>query len=427
MEQDPHLRGRHPRAVAGSTAGAPASRTTAMLQALDEPMRVRLGAATTTTPALLQALAEDVSVTVRAAVAMNAASPATANRRLATDGDERVRALLARKLTALIPDVPQADRTAIANHVMNCLAELVEDEAVRVRVAIADVIKDMPEAPRELILRLAHDSALPVSDPVIRLSPLLTTEDLLSLLAEAPSPTIATSIARRPGLHVAVSDLIAASADSTAITALLANQSAAIREATLDALIARAANHVEWHEPLVSRPVLSPRAARALSEIVATQLLGVLASRGDFEPSLTRELQRRLNARLSPQPPARPEPDDDTALAAAEAMLSEGTLDEAAILAAAESGDARLCTAILAVAADVPLSVVERACTLRSAKGLVSLVWKAGFTMRSAAPLQVLLGRVGPGTVLRPTPGNGFPLAVDEMRWQVDFLQRNGR
>ena len=67
------------------------------------------------------------------------------------------------------------------------LAELVEDEAVRVRAAIADVVKDMPQAPRELILRLAHDSAVPVSEPVIRLSPLLTTEDLLALLARRPA------------------------------------------------------------------------------------------------------------------------------------------------------------------------------------------------------------------------------------------------
>lgn len=84
-------------------------------------------------------------------------------------------------------------------------------------------------------------------------------------------------------------------------------------------------------------------------------------------------------------------------------------------------------TALIAVAADVPASVVDRAATLRSAKGLVSLVWKAGFSMRTAGPLQTLLARLAPETVLRATPSGGFPLAVEEMRWQIDFLTRMGR
>jgi uncharacterized protein (DUF2336 family) len=397
------------------------------LEGLSESTRVRLGAAADTAPLMLELLADDPSVTVRAAVAMNAATPAQANRRLVQDDDERVRTLLARKLAALIPSAPKADRGAIADHVLLCLTDLVGDEALRVRAAIADVIKDMPEAPRELILRLAHDSAMPVSEPVIRLSPLLTNEDLLGLLAETPSPSTATSVARRPGLHTTVADLIATSADTAAITALLHNRSAAIRESTLDALIAQAANCVDWHEPLVHRPALSPRAARALSEIVATQLLGVLASRGDFSPDLTRELQRRLQARLVPEPAAAGDTDTEEALRQADAMAAAGKLDEAALLAAAERGEARLCAAMLALAAGVEVSVVDRACALRSAKGLVSLIWKAGLGMRCAGPLQALLGQIGPNAMLRPTAGNGFPLAADEMRWQVDFLQRNGR
>ncbi|MBN9511547.1 MAG: DUF2336 domain-containing protein [Alphaproteobacteria bacterium] len=397
------------------------------LAALGEGVRVRLGAAPDTAPALLHALAGDPSVMVRAAVAMNAVAPAQAHRILAADRDERVRALLAGKLAALVPTASQPDRSALAEQALAMLADLIEDEAVRVRTAIADVVKEMPQAPRELILRLAHDSALSVADPVIRLSPLLGTEDLLALLAEAPSPATATAVARRPGLQPAVADAIAASADTAAITALLANQSAAIREATLDALIARAAQNAEWHAPLVQRPSLSARAARALSEIVATQLLGVLASRGDLDPDVTRDLQRRLSQRLAPAPATHDEPTLERALARAHALLAEGRLDEETLLAAAQRGEPRLCTAMLAVAAEVPVSVVERAATLRSAKGLASLVWKAGFSMRCAEPLQVLLARLAPSAVLRGAESGRFPLAAEEMRWQLDFLQRMGR
>jgi uncharacterized protein (DUF2336 family) len=296
-----------------------------------------------------------------------------------------------------------------------------------VRAAIADVVKDMPSAPRELILRLARDSAMPVSEPVIRLSPLLSAEDLLALLAEPPAIFTAEAVASRPGLPGSVADAIAASADDRLIGILLANRSAAIREATLDTLIARASAQPDWHDPLVRRPSLSARAARALSEIVTTQLLGVLATRGDLDPEVTRELQRRMAERLPKARPARGDTSLEEAVIRAQELLAQDRLDEAALLAAARRGEARLCTAMLALASGVVPTVVDRAVTLRSAKGVVSLIWKAGFSMRIAGPLQVLLCRVGPTAVLRPGEGGSFPLAVDEMRWQLDFLQRMGR
>jgi len=141
-----------------------------------------------------------------------------------------------------------------------------------------------------------------------------------------------------------------------------------------------------------------------------------------------RELRRRLEARLNPPPaPVRGDPDIEQAMIEAGQLQVANRLNEAALLAAIQRGEPRMATAILAMAADLPASVVDRAATLRSAKGLVSLVWKAGFTMQVAGPLQTLLARLNPSAVLRPTPGGGFPLAVDEMRWQVEFLRDMGR
>jgi hypothetical protein len=133
----------------------------------------------------------------RIRVGAASAPPPDVDRVLATDADERVRVLLARKLAALSGTLLEPDRERLSRQARVMLAHLVEDEAERVRAAIADVVKQMPNAPRELILRLARDTAVTVSDPVIRLSPLLTAEDLLALLAAAPSPTIALSVARR--------------------------------------------------------------------------------------------------------------------------------------------------------------------------------------------------------------------------------------
>lgn len=398
--------------------------------ATDEAARVRQGASTTTEPAVLQDLAHDTSVTVRAALALNPAASAHVNQTLAHDTDERIRILLARKLASLAPSLSATDQARLYRDTWATLSELVADEVERVRTAIAEAIKDMPNAPHELILRLAQDAALSVAEPIILVSPLLTTQDLLGLVTHAPAPGTLLAVARRQCLDEGVSDAIAATADRAAIHAMLANPSAQIREATLDALVARSAEHPDWHEPLVRHPSLSARSAYLLSDLVATHLLEVLAARADLAPSLAEELRHRIATRLTPVARASPNPADATAeqaLAQARTLSMRGKLTEETLLEAVRRGEARYATALLTVAAGTTLSVVDRAASLRSAKGLVSLVWQAGFTMRAAVALQGLLARLPPDSALIAGPGGSFPLAVEEMRWQLDFLSRVGR
>ena len=391
----------------------------------DPAVRVRLAAHPGTPPHLLQRLAVDPDVMVRAAVAMNRAATPALHAILTTDGDERVRALLAAKIAHLLPGLAGAEHAQAAQHVRAALSALVEDEAVRVRAAIAEAVKAMPGAPRELILRLAADPALPVCDPVIRLSPLLTDGDLLALLASPPHRQAPRSVAARPGLGARVADAIAARADSATIRALLQNHSAAIQEATLDALVARAAGQPGWHEPLVRRPGLSKAAARALSAMVASGLLQVLADRADLDPALAAELRRRLAARLD-APPA-PHGETDDPVPALRRLHAGGGLTEATLLDAVRAGDLRRAAAALAVASGLPLAAVERAAHLRSAKALVSLAWRAGFSMRAAMSMQTVLGQIGTGDLVAALPGGGFPLTDTEMAWQIEVLEAGRR
>jgi Uncharacterised protein conserved in bacteria (DUF2336) len=106
-----------------------------------------------------------------------------------------------------------------------------------------------------------------VCEPVILFSPMLTQEDLVALIASGPPSSTILAVASRPRIGPAVSDAIVEVADPEAIRALLCNQTAQIREATLDALVAQSEHHTGWQEPLVRRPQLSPRAQRMLAEI----------------------------------------------------------------------------------------------------------------------------------------------------------------
>ncbi len=403
-------------------AGAIGARGSALgaIGVADEANRVRL-ASRATEPEVLTFLARDPSITVRAAVAMNKASPISADRLLSVDQDERVRALLAGRIATLLPGLAAAEQAELRDHALATLTVMVEDEAERVRAVIAETVAGMPEAPREMILRLARDTAVNVLDPVIRLSPLLTTADLLALIDCAPGPATVQAVACRPHLPEAVSDAVAATADVAAIRLLLGNASAAIREATLDGLIARAAQQEEWHAPLVRRPRLSESAMRALAAIVRTELIGVLARRADLPAALAAELGRRLAESPSRKPAAEPA-GTGSYVAEAEALAAHGALDERALLDAVRLGNPELVAARLAVAARVPLEVLERAVALKSGKGLVSLLWKAGFSMRASGPVQALLTGCAPDATLSPGPAGSFPLAIGEMRWQVDFL-----
>jgi uncharacterized protein (DUF2336 family) len=390
-----------------------------------EATRVRYGASAATDPAILARLAHDPSVTVRASLALNPAAPAEVDAALARDPDERVRSLLARKLGALVPTLSATKQEALRHSTWALLTRLAEDEADRVRAAIAEEVKHLPDAPRSLILHLAQDPFVTVCEPVILFSPMLTAADLVALVANARSAGTRVAVASRSDLPAPVSDAIAATADGDAIRALLSNQSAQIREATLDALALQAAEHETWHDPLVRRPVLSPQAARALSEIVAGHLLEVLATRTDLGEDFRQRLRRRLAgeggsalvaaAGASGDPPAAPGTDASAPSATVDAA-------EERLMQAARTGDTRAAMALLATRAGVAPGLVEQAVTLRSTKALVALTWKAGLAMRVAVAMQTLLAKVAPCAIILPGPGDSYPLAVEEMKWQLDFL-----
>lgn len=391
-----------------------------------EAGRVKLGSSAHTPAHVLAQLAQDPAVTVRAAVAMNPACPPHIDQAISQDGDERVRILLARKLAQLAPSLSGTEHAQACGQMRATLAALAADAALRVRVVIADCVKAMPDAPRELILKLARDTALAVCDPVVRLSPLLTDADLLALLATPPHPAIASSVASRPGLSSAVADAVAAQADSMAIRALLCNHSATIQEATLDALIEQAAPHPDWHAPLVRRPLLTPRAMEALSGFVAAQLIEALLQRADLDPAAVADLRRRMTAALRPAAPL-PVDGEEALLASLRQLDAAGALNEAALIDAARAGDLRRVAAALSVASGLTLAAVDRAASLRNARGLISLAWKAGFSMRAAMVAQAALGRLGPGAIIPAGPGGAFPLTDDEMQWQLEVLAQSAR
>lgn len=337
----------------------------------------------------LLAFASDPDPSVRSAVAARREAPAAAREILASDPDPVVRALLAARIASLPAAPAGASLDATAEHLHRLLARLVEDAEVLVRAAIADAVKDLPEAPRALVLRLARDIEMPVAEPVIRLSPLLTDADLLTLIATPPAPASIAAVARRPALSEAISEAIVAKRDGTAVAALLGNATAAIREATLDALVAESAVRQAWQAPLVARPRLTGHAAIALAEFVATALLSRLAGRADLPPDVTETLRTRVAEKL-----AMPLADDETPLAAMEraAMLHRArALREDVVEQAAQRGEADFVIAALCLMAGTNQLVIGTLQEKRDRPGLAGLCSRARLGSTTTRVVQDLL------------------------------------
>ena len=392
----------------------------------DEAARVRQAANPATAGAVLATLASDPAVTVRAAVAMNRASPHPADVTLSRDQDERVRIFVAERLARLLPGLSSAGQQDLHDHVMAVLATLVQDAATRVRAAIAEAAKSVADAPRDLVLRLAHDQAVLVSDPIIRLSPVLTDADLLALLATPPNPATPASIANRPGLSATLADAVLACADTRAIRALLANGSATLRDATLDAIVDHAGNrHITARPNAVFN--LSPATAAALDVIVCSGFLHDLLHRAALAPAVAAALQNRVQALTAPQyrQAASRSPTSDLELVRATRQLhTAGALTETAVTEAARRGDFRRVAVQLAVASGLPIAAVDRAAALHNKKALVSIVWLAHMPMRLAGLVQIVLGQCSPAQVMAPDAQGGFPMTEEEMRWHLDVLRR---
>jgi uncharacterized protein (DUF2336 family) len=393
--------------------------------------RRHLAANTTVRPELLYYLAGDRDAAVRAAVAANEATPVQADLLLARDQDEAVRADLARKIAHLVPGLSREAHERLRKMTYEVLDILVRDQVTRVRRIIAETLKDVADVPPETIRLLARDCEIVVAGPVLQYSPLLSDGDLLEIIANAPIPGARAAIARRSSVSEAVADAIGAGEEVDAVTALLANPSAQIREETLDRLTERAPGVPAWHRPLVQRPLLSSAIARKLASFVADHLLALLCERRDLDPTTAREVAALVKQRLAERG-AEATADKETApspgaeaLARARRLKAEGKLDEPLVLKAI-GHDRLFVRAALAVLADLPVEVIDRVLSAHSPKGMTALAWKSGFGMQAALKLQLQLGQIPPATALKPRADGGFPLSSDAMQWQLEFFQGMG-
>ncbi len=419
----------------------------------DPTDRQRVVQASANHPELLYFLATDSHTEVRRQIAENPATPRQADGLLARDADAMVRARVAFKLARLVPELPERDRGHMQRATLSILETLAHDQATEVRQVLSDALKDHPSVPPTIIQRLAHDVEIRVARPVLEHSPILTEEDLLEIILAGPIHGALEAIARRANLGTSISDAIASSEDELAVAALLANPSAQIREETLDRLIEAAPRYQRWHEPLVRRPRLPPRAALRLAEFVADSLVAVLQARTDLPAKTLSALADTVRSRMREQAsrPERPptgvlagmptpnrgmapmptsstapvEAPDETpspAMDWARRLAKTNQLTESTLEMALTENRRDHVVAGLALLGTLPVSVVEEILRTRSARSVTALVWHAGLGMPFAWQVQVRLAQIPPDNTLKPNEGGGYPFTDEDLAWQMRFF-----
>jgi uncharacterized protein (DUF2336 family) len=395
--------------------------TLRILEARNNDAREELAARGDAAPEVLFFLASEGSIKARRAIARNASAPAHANRLLAEDSDEDVRAELARKIGRLIPNLPEDAGEKMRALTVETLERLAQDQLPRVRRILAEEIKALDCVPKRVIDILARDVEEAVAAPILEYSPLLSDADLVEIISSSQARFTLTAIAARKPLSANVSDAIATALDVPAVAALLANSTAQIREQTLEKIIDHGSRITEWHQPLVLRNDLSQRAIRRIAGFVSAALLERLSERDGLDKQTKSVLAKRVRVRID-----EPVEDEHDPVAQAQSdvalLMKEGRLDDFAIEKAAEAGKREFVIAALGLLTRTSVETVRRIIQSGTAKPAVALVWRAKLSMRVAFKVQTLVMRLKGGELLPARDGVDFPLTEDEMLWHLNYF-----
>lgn len=427
------------RSAKGKASKAPISYDEARSLAKDseEDVRMELASRRDVAPELLYFLAEDPSPKVRQNVAANTTTPRQADMLLVSDTDTKVRESLAGKVARLAPGLNADEQDKLRKLTYETLSMLAKDQAVNVREVLSDALKEVADAPPDVIRRLAWDVEAAVATPVLRFSPVLTDQDLLDIILAKPSDGAVAAISGRTDVSEDVSDAIIQSDDDNAIGLLLGNHSAMIREQTLDKVIDRAIDVDIWHEPLAMRPRLPTGAAVKIARFVAEDILNKMVERADLSPDIVALVRDVVHKRLGDAHAVKGgvtddkkneganrgvNVDDDEIFDQATKMWAKGEIDEDTVMKTISEGNKRLAQAMIAVMIDFPLKTVIKACEMKSPKGCAALAWKAGLSAKNAEMVQRKLANIKEADIIRSESG-AYVLSDDDFEWQLEFMQ----
>ncbi len=393
----------------------------------DMAARRRLAERADLQPEILYFLAEDPATEVRLAVAANLRTPRQADALLARDREPSVRERLAHKIARLAPNLSDEQQAAVRDLTYEVITILAADRTTRVRRIIAEAVKNLTDAPPVVVSRLARDVEIEVAGPILESSPLLDDSELISIIRSRPIQGALAAIARRRRMGSQLSNCLVTAALTApdgvvAVTNLLRNHDAEIDAATLDKIADLAPGRVEWHEPMVARPILPVPILRRLAGFISHALFDALQRHGASDPTAAREIAQAVKWRLASE--GQEDAVEIPALSGAAEPDAPLPVGEAAIARALAEGRQGAVIGALARDSGFPDAAVRKVLADADAKAILALAWKAGYSAELAVSLQTGAAKIPLASALKPEAGSrDYPLPESELEWQLDLIQ----
>jgi uncharacterized protein (DUF2336 family) len=203
---------------------------------------------------------------------------------LAEEGSSEKRRALLRELTDHF--FGGATRSATEDTLYGAvLTRLTADMEIAVRAELSARFASAPDAPHNLIRRLANDEAA-VASAVLASSPVLTDEDLLGVVRKHGQDHL-RAVSARPSVSEAISDVIVERGDDVTLGTLLRNDGARLSRQASETAIERAKANPALPEAAVERAGLPPDLLNEMYFVVEARLRAqILEQNARLDPAL---------------------------------------------------------------------------------------------------------------------------------------------
>ncbi|MBI1339756.1 DUF2336 domain-containing protein [bacterium] len=216
-------------------------------------------------------------------------------RRLVKGGTPEERAGAAQKICRRIDGLQLLPEDKA--HAGQILALLANDAADLVRRTLAVTLRNSPNLPREVALKLAKDIDA-IATPVLKNSPVFTDEDLIEIIA-ASDAAKQVAIAERSALSEAVVEAIVDHGEERAVEVAALNEGAAFSDLAFNRTIDRFGESAAVQAAVISRATLPMHVTERLVNLVTGELFDKLVNRHELPPQLAIELANATRERAT--------------------------------------------------------------------------------------------------------------------------------
>jgi uncharacterized protein (DUF2336 family) len=271
--------------------------------------------------------------------------------RLMKDPSPASRSETARSVAASYqsPDLNPNER-AIAEDIFRVL---IQDAQERVRQALSENLKSAAGLSPGVARSLAKDVSDNVALPIVQFSEALSEDDLIEIVREQ-SDARQVAVAGREDVTENVSDAIVDTGNEDAVATLVGNESAEIRDTTLER-VSEEFDSERVQEPLVMRRELPMRVAEKLVAKVSDRLREHLITHHELSEGTATDLVLQSRERATMRLLAEGGQERDM-VAMAQQLRDSGRLTPSLLLRSLCLGDMSFFEAAMAVLAGIPVS-----------------------------------------------------------------------